>query len=210
MASLAWLIPLEAGLLQWVLLGAVIVAALAAWTTIRVFVRRLRRFPPPAAVALLTGFAVIFVVTPELKLAVEDPVTPVGGYVIGLLASAVLFAVLFAVVFGIALVATTYGFGELMRRAIGRAAHDLRNSPRVLGRALPPMLFVTLFLFFTSELWQVMNRLSWWRVALFVALFVGVTVLAAAGRLHDESGRSSRTSHRPCCRRRAEAHPWRL
>lgn len=34
-----------------------------------------------------------------------------------------------------------------------------------------------------------MNRLSWWRVALVVALFAAITVLAAATRLRDEIGR---------------------
>jgi hypothetical protein len=59
----------------------------------------------------------------------------------------------------------------------------------LLGRALPPMLFVTLFLFFTGELWQAMNQLRWPRVSLVVLLFAAITVLAAAARLRDEIGR---------------------
>ena len=55
------------------------------------------------------------------------------------------------------------------------------------------MLFVTLFLFFTGELWQAMNDLTWWRLALVVGLFAAVTVLAAAARLRDEIGRVEQT-----------------
>jgi hypothetical protein len=79
--------------------------------------------------------------------------------------------------------------GTLLRRAIRHLVYDLRNSLHVLGRALPAILFVTLFLFFTGEIWQAMNRLPWWRVALVVGLFVAITVLAASTRLRDEIGR---------------------
>jgi hypothetical protein len=90
---------------------------------------------------------------------------------------------------GAAGLATTYGLVPLLRSAVRHAVDDMRNSVRLQSRALPMLLFVTLFFFFTGELWQVMNRLPWWRLALVLALFAAVTILAAAGRLRDEIGR---------------------
>lgn len=125
------------------------------------------------------------VAVPLLQLAVDDTVTAPGGDAVGLLG----FVIFFAVAFVATELATTYGLGALLRGAIRYTLHDLRNSVHLLGRALPPMLFVTLFLFFTGELWQAMNQLPWWRVSLIVALFAAITVLAAAARLRDEIGR---------------------
>ncbi len=185
-ASLAWLLPLKAAGSQGrMLLGAVLAATLAAWAAIRVFVRRLPRFSHTVTVAILATYAAMPVAVPLLQLALDDTITPPGGNGLGLLG----FALFFATVFGATFLATTYGFGALMRRAIRHSVYDLRNSMHLLGRALPPMLLVTLFLFFTGELWQAMNRLTWSRLAFVIALFVGVTVLAAAVRLRDEIGR---------------------
>ncbi|MGD9530480.1 MAG: hypothetical protein AB7V44_27290, partial [Pseudonocardia sp.] len=119
------------------------------------------------------------------QLAVDGTVTPPGGSGIGLLG----FVLLFAAAFGATMLATTYGVGTLLRRGIRHTVYDLRNSVHLLGRALPVMLFVTLFLFFTAELWQAMSRISWGRLALVVVLFCMVAVLAAAARLRDEIGR---------------------
>jgi hypothetical protein len=60
---------------------------------------------------------------------------------------------------------------------------------RIQARALPMLLFVTFFVFFTGELWQAMHRLGWSRVGLVLLRFVAVTILASAGRLRDEIGR---------------------
>ena len=186
LASLVWLVPLRsAGAGRWVLLGVVVVVTVAGWAALSVFVRRLAHLPRPAVVAVLVGYAAMPVAVPLLQLAVDDAVTPPGRTGTGLLE----FVVFFAAVFVVTLVATTYGLGTLLRRAVGHAIYDLRNSERLLGRALPMILFVTLFLFFTGELWQSMNRLARWRLALVVALFGMVTVLAAAARLRDEVGR---------------------
>jgi len=48
---------------------------------------------------------------------------------------------------------------------------------------------VTFFLFFTGELWQLMNHLSWGRLVLVLALFAAVTVLATSARLRGEIDR---------------------
>jgi hypothetical protein len=186
LASLAWLVPLRtAGSSRWVLLGIVSAVTVGAWLTLSLFVRRLPRFSRVATIAILAGYALMPVAVPLLQLAVDGVVTPPGGRAFGLLG----FVVFFAITFAVTLLATTYGFGTLLRRAIQHAVHDLRNSVHLLGRALPVLLFVTLFLFFTGELWQLMNRLPWWRLGLVGALFVAVTVLASAARLRDEIGR---------------------
>ncbi|MBP2326623.1 hypothetical protein JOF56_007008 [Kibdelosporangium banguiense] len=184
LASLAWLVPLKsAGSGRWVLLAVVFAATVAVWLTIRLFVRRLPRFTRAATIAVLIAYAAMPVAVPLLQIAVDDDVTPPGGG--GLLG----FVLFFAAVFAATLLATTYGLGTLLRRAIRHTIYDLRNSVHLLGRALPAMLFVTLFLFFTGELWQAMNRLTWWRLTLVVGLFAAVTVLAAAARLRTEIGR---------------------
>jgi hypothetical protein len=185
-ASLAFLVPLRAaGSARWILLGGVIVVTLAVRAVITALLRRRPVFSRPATVALLVGYAAMPVAVPLLQLAVDGAVTPPGPGVVGLLG----FVIFFAAAFAATLLATTYGFGALLRRALRQALYDLRNSVRLLGRGLPGLLFVTLFLFFTGELWQATNRLGWWRLALVVGLFAAITVLAAAARLRDEIGR---------------------
>jgi hypothetical protein len=186
LASLAWLVPLRAaGTGRWVLLAAVVVATVAARTVLGKVVRRLPRVSPATTVAVLVVYAAMPVAVPLLQLAVDGTVTAPGGSVVGLLG----FVIFFAAAFAATLAATTYGLGALLGQAVRHAVHDLRNSVRLLGRALPALLFVTLFLFFTGELWQAMNRLAWWRLTLVVTLFAAVAVLATAARLRDEIGR---------------------
>ncbi|MEU4197105.1 hypothetical protein AB0E69_34750 [Kribbella sp. NPDC026611] len=186
LASLAWLVTLRpAGSSRWIVLAAVMAAAVAVWAALALFVRRLPRFSRTATVVVLCLYAGLPGMVPLLQLAVDGAVTPPGGRVVGLLG----FVIFFAAVFGVTLLATVYGFGGLLRRAARHALHDLGNSVHILGRALPTMLFVTLFLFFTGELWQAMNRLAWWRLGLIVVLFAAITVLAAAARLRDEISR---------------------
>ncbi|MFD4671311.1 hypothetical protein ACFWNN_16360 [Lentzea sp. NPDC058450] len=156
-----------------------------------VFVRRLPEFSARTTVLVLVVYAAIPILTPlgqyllEIRFRAPDGdeySEPVWGALIW-----------FVVVYGLAFVATmlgtTYGLGALLKAAIRHVIADLRNSVHLLGRALPPMLFVTLFLFFTGELWQAMNKLPWPRVSLVVLLFAAITVLAAAARLRDEIGR---------------------
>ncbi|MEJ3746694.1 hypothetical protein WEI85_25825 [Actinomycetes bacterium KLBMP 9797] len=186
LASLAWLVPLRtAGSARWIVLGVVIAVTLVVRAAVTAVVRRLPRFSRATTIAILAGYAAMPVAVPQLQLAVDGAVTPPGGRVLGSLG----FVVFFAGAFVATLLATTYGLGALLRRAVRHAVYDLRNSVHLLGRGLPALLFVTLFLFFTGELWQAMNRLGWWRLTLVVGLFAAVTVLAAAARLRDEIGR---------------------
>lgn len=183
LASLVWLVPLNsAGSERWVLLGGVVAMTVAVRAMVVAFVRRLPSFSRRTVVSILAAYAAMPVAVPLMQFAVDGAVTPPGGSVVGLLG----FVIFFAAVFGAVLLATTYGFGALLRRAIRHTVFDLRNSVHLLSRALPPLLFVTLFLFFTGELWQAMNRLAWWRISLVVLLFGAITVLASAARLRDE------------------------
>jgi hypothetical protein len=185
-ASLAWLVPLRsAGSARWILLGAVVMATVAVWMIVGVFVRRRLRSSAGATIAILAAYALMPIAVPLLQLAVDGAVTPPADGAVGVLG----FVLFFAAIFAGTLLATTYGLGALLRRAVRHTIYDLRNSVHLLGRALPALLFVTMFLFFTGELWQAMNRLNWERVTLVVALFAAVTILAAAARLRDEIGR---------------------
>ncbi|NKE58988.1 hypothetical protein FXN61_20110 [Lentzea sp. PSKA42] len=186
LASVTWLGVLRpAGAERGVLLGGVAVVAVVAWAAVGLFVRRLPRFSGTGTVAILVAYAAMPAIVPLMQLVVDDDVTPLGPRGFGWFG----FVLFFGAVFVVTLLATTYGLGRLVRQALRHTVYDLRNSVQLLGRALPMMLFVTLFLFFTGELWQAMNRLTWLRLALVVALFGVITVLAAAARLRDEIGR---------------------
>jgi hypothetical protein len=205
LASLGFLVPLRAaGSWRWVVLAGVILATVVARFVVALFVRRLPHFSWATTIAILAAYAGMPVAVPLLQLAVDGTVTPPGGPAVGLLG----FVIFFAAAFVATLLATTYGLGTLVRRAVQHAVYDLRNSVRLLGRALPVLLFVTLFLFFTGELWQAMNRLAWWRLGLVVALFAAVTVLAAAARLRDEIGRVEQDLSAPGSRRRTGTRRW--
>lgn len=190
--SFAWLVLQQfTGLSRGVLLGVIVAVMVSAWVLLSLFVRRMPSFSPRATVLVLVVYAVIPVVTPLIQYALEirfmapdgdDHPEPVWG-------ALAWFVVVFVLAFVATMLATTYGLGALLKAAIRHVIADLRNSVHLIGRALPPMLFVTLFLFFTGELWQAMNRLLWPRVSLVVLLFASITVLAAAARLRDEIGR---------------------
>ncbi|NKE55687.1 hypothetical protein FXN61_02155 [Lentzea sp. PSKA42] len=189
--SLAWLVlQRSAGLSKWVLLGVIVAVMVSAWILLSLFVRRLPSFSPRTTVLLLIAYAAMPVIVPVLQLVIDEEVTtpgtldPQNEWLIP-----VWFVAFFGVAFVATMLATTYGLGALLKAAIRHVIADLRNSVHLLGRALPPMLFVTLFLFFTGELWQAMNELRWPRVSLVVLLFAAITVLAAAARLRDEIGR---------------------
>ncbi|WP_157985043.1 hypothetical protein [Lentzea terrae] len=190
--SLAWLVLLQStGLSKWVLLGVIVAVTVSAWIVLSLFVRRLPSFSRQTTIVLLTMYAAMPVIVPLLQYAVNDKIITPGAEnpKAELWINALWFIAFFGLAFVATMLATTYGLGALLKAAIRHVLADLRNSVHLLGRALPPMLFVTLFLFFTGELWQAMDKLKWPRVSLIVLLFAAVTVLAAAARLRDEIGR---------------------
>ncbi|MEV6239700.1 hypothetical protein [Lentzea sp. NPDC051838] len=189
--SLAWLVLLQStGLSKWLMLGVVAAVTVAAWIVLSLFVRRMPSFSRRTTIVLLVVYAAMPIIVPVLQILVDDGVsTPGVPEIENEWLVLVWFVVFFGLVFVATMLATTYGLGALLKAAIRHVIADLRNSVHLLGRALPPMLFVTLFLFFTGELWQAMNQLPWPRVSLIVLLFAAITVLAAAARLRDEIGR---------------------
>ncbi|WP_439659832.1 hypothetical protein ACSHWB_46940 [Lentzea sp. HUAS TT2] len=190
--SLAWLVLQQsAGLSRWVLLGAIVAAMVSAWVLLSLFVRRMPNFSPRMTVLVLVVYAAIPVITPLIQSAIDVKFTAPDGdqETESVWVALIWFVVVFGAAFVATMLATTYGLGALLKAAIRHVIADLSNSVHLLGRALPPMLFVTLFLFFTGELWQAMNQLRWPRVSLVVLLFAAITVLAAAARLRDEIGR---------------------
>ncbi len=190
--SFAWLVLLSSiGLSKWVLLGVVVAVMVSAWILLSLFVRRLPSFSRRTTALLLIGYAAMPVIVPLLQYVIYDQIITPGteNPKSELWINALWFVAFFGAAFVATMLAITYGLGALLKAAIRHVIADLRNSVDLLGRALPPMLFVTLFLFFTGELWQAMNQLLWPRVSLVVLLFAAITVLAAAARLHDEIGR---------------------
>lgn len=118
-ASLVWLVPLKSlGAERWVWLGAVAAATVAVWLAVAVFVRRRLRFSRTAIAVILTVYAAIPIAVPLLQLAFDDAVTPPGKGAVGLLG----FAIFFGVAFLATALATTYGLGTLLRRAIRHLA----------------------------------------------------------------------------------------
>ncbi|GAA0908653.1 hypothetical protein [Virgisporangium aurantiacum] len=180
---------------RFVAVAAVLVGGVAAGILLNRF-RRLPVFPRRAVILVLVTYGAMPLLIPLLDLAVSRTVASpdVGAGQItegrtGFLWAVVGFGVIFGVLFEAARLTTLYGILPLLARSVRNAWQDLRNTLRLQSRALPMLLFVTLFFFFTGELWQAMNRLTWWRLVLVLALFAGVTVLAAAGRLREEIGR---------------------
>ncbi len=158
--------------------------------------RLLPEFPRRVVILVLVAYGAMPVLIPLLDLAVSRTVRApkLGAGVIdegrtGVFFAIVAFAAIFIGLFEVARTTTLYGVLPLLARSVRNAWQDLRNTLRLQSRALPMLLFVTLFFFFTGELWQAMNRLPWWRLVLVLVLFVAVTVLAAAGRLREEIGR---------------------
>ncbi len=100
--------------------------------------------------------------------------------------SAVGSVVILGTFFPVAYLATAYGLVPLAGRALLHVVRDVRDSVQLQARSLPLLLFLTLFFFFTGELWQLADRLSWWRESVVIGIFATVTVCASAARLREE------------------------
>ena len=181
-----------------VLAGAsVLLIALLAlpWLLAR-FGRQVPRLSLKGATAILVAFAATPVVLWLLLLGAygqTDSTLILGRAGASTLEVAIgtgiVLAATFAAIFAAAWFVTAYGLVPLARRAARHALTDMRNSFQLQGRALPTLLFVTFFLFFTGELWQLMNHLAWGRLVLVLALFAAVTVLATSAKLRAEIDR---------------------
>jgi hypothetical protein len=158
--------------------------------------RQLPRLSRKGATAVLIAFAATPIVLSLLLVATNSQAE--GTLVLGspgastpevAVGAGLVLAATFAAIFVTAWFVTAYGLIALARRAVWHALTDMRSSLQMQGRALPTLLFVTFFLFFTGELWQLMNHLAWGRLVLVLALFAAVTVLATSTRLRAEIDR---------------------
>ncbi|MCK9921684.1 hypothetical protein MXD61_07235 [Frankia sp. AgPm24] len=165
------------------------------------FVTRARRRPPPPVPAPLAVSLVLayFLAAPLLYVAyalasledykyyvLENPNASSGDVVRNLATNAAVLLVIYALTLGVANIATRYGLVALFIHAFRHVFNDLRNSVGLLGHALPGVLIITTFLFFTPEVWQVAKNLNWWHLSLLFTLFAAVVVLAIRTRLREE------------------------
>jgi MFS family permease len=158
--------------------------------------RRLPRLSRNATSTVLVAFAATPVLIPLLLLGAYGQ--PGRVLVIGrphaptvqvAVATGLVVAAAFVAIFAVSAFVSAYGLVPLAARALRHAVTDMRGSLQLQGRAMPTLLFVTFFLFFTGELWQLMNHLAWVRLLLVLALFAAVTVLATSARLRGEIDR---------------------
>ncbi|ONH52476.1 hypothetical protein CcI49_33620 [Frankia sp. CcI49] len=156
-------------------------------TALWLFVTRIRRRPPPPvptwlAVILVSAY---FLASPLAATAyvVARPEEVEPGD-LTLIVTFELVVLTFA--FGVANIATRYGLVALFMHALRHVAGDLRNSFGLLGHALPAVLFLTAFLFFTGDIWKLTQNLSRWRLGFLFVLFAAVIVLAIRARLREE------------------------
>jgi hypothetical protein len=157
---------------------------------------RLGRRRPGAGAGVLAAYAATPVLVPLLligaygrtdrALVIGEPGAPTGRVAT---ATGLTLAAAFAALFVVSWFVTAYGLVPLAGRATRHAVGDMRGSLQLQGRAMPTLLFVTFFLFFTGELWQLMNHLAWGRLLLVLLLFASVTVLATSARLRSEIDR---------------------
>ena len=95
---------------------------------------------------------------PELAVFVLGPAIP--PLLLGQWADAVKTTLLGLVVLGVVYLATSYGLVPMFRWAGKRALALATSLGSVLSRALPLLLLVITFLFFTAEVWQTIGTLT--------------------------------------------------
>ena len=179
------------------LLVTLVVSALppAAWWLIVTLVWKCT--PPPVATwAAFVLVGAYFLISPLLTLvyAVTEPddfkaaVADFGfsSATAGLVAIVAFYLVLSAVLLWLANIFTRYGLVGLVMHAVRQAGRDLHNSFGLLGHALPTILFLTAFLFFTPEIWRVTTDLSGVRLFALLVLFAAVIAFAMRARLREE------------------------
>jgi hypothetical protein len=196
LASTALLARIRPGVVAVVVGLALLAALLAVPVALARLSRRLPRWSRTGVTSVLVAYALTPVLIPLLLLGAygrTDSALGIGrpGTSTAQVAAVtgLVLAVVFAAIFVLAALVTSYGLVPLAVGATRHAMGDMRGSLQLQARALPTLLFVTFFLFFTGELWQLMNHLAWGRLVLVLALFAAVTVLATSARLRGEVDR---------------------
>lgn len=133
--------------------------------------------------------------SPEL-----NPVT--SGDVVDETGLAVLYlAGIWLVVSAAALTATWFGVVPLAKRTLEDAIRHLFDVLYIQSRALPAMVFLTLFLFINADMWQASEFLTPVRLAVALSIFASVAVLAAVAKLREERDnlirQSNQLAHEP-------------
>ncbi|MFC4854452.1 hypothetical protein [Actinophytocola glycyrrhizae] len=84
------------------------------------------------------------------------------------------------------LFAVWVGAGSILAWGLRKAVAELGTVGRMATKALPLLVLVVIFAFFSAEMWQVADGLPRWRLWLVVALFAVLAVLFMAARLDEE------------------------
>jgi hypothetical protein len=78
------------------------------------------------------------------------------------------------------------GAGSILAWSLRKAVAELSTVGRMATKALPLLVMVVIFAFFSTEVWQIAATLPRWRLWLVVALFAVLGVLFMAARLDEE------------------------
>ena len=78
------------------------------------------------------------------------------------------------------------GAGSILAWGLRKAVAELSTVGRMATKALPLLVLVVIFAFFSTEMWQIASELPRWRLWLVVALFAVLAVLFMAARLDEE------------------------
>ncbi len=78
------------------------------------------------------------------------------------------------------------GAGSILAWGLRNAVSELGAVGRMATKALPLLVLVVIFAFFSTEMWQIAAELPRWRLWLVVALFAVLAVLFMAARLDEE------------------------
>ncbi len=165
--------------------------SIAVW----LFVTRAgRRPPPPVPIWLAVPLVIAYFLIAPLAIVAFALARPENFKTVyetsnassDLVSTVILVLVVSAILFGVANFAIRYGLVALVMNALKNLADDLRNSFGLLGHALPAVLFLTAFLFFTPEIWQLTEDLNSWHLGYLFLLFAVVVWLAIRARLSEE------------------------
>ena len=179
-ATLYWLLQVGAAPSFWSLAVPLLVVALVWPFTAGLNGRRPPRLGRTGVIVVAVVFGLVFAVGGALVHLVRpgvfrmDIVAPDTN---ASLLVALVGLMIYVAAFTGGFLATSYGVFAALRHAIGDLAKGLGDIPRSFGRSLPVVLFGTLFLFFTGELWQLLDRLTWprvWLVLVLLAVIVGL------------------------------------
>ncbi|NUR93410.1 MAG: hypothetical protein HOY71_55835 [Nonomuraea sp.] len=182
----------DVSLVLWPSIGGVI-AAVAAWAVCLPYRAHKRVFSRGTVAVLLALYLVLPVAVVLLDYDASGWAQVAGELELDPVEAAVFSAVALEVIaigwLVCCRVGVSLGVVALLRIGARQSRHDLANSTKLHGRALPTMLFVTLLAFFSAEMWQLSDRLTWRRMILVLLLFAAVTIAASASHLRDELDR---------------------